>query len=68
MAGTTGEAARRYAVPVTLHLEVTRLRELEEILTDFRDVTVIWAHGGYTPLFLAERMLTNQATSRRSGA
>ncbi len=50
-------AARRYAVPVTVHVEVTRLRELDEILADFSDVTVIWAHGGYTPLVLAERML-----------
>jgi len=51
------ETARRHAVPVTLHVEITRLRELEAILADFREVTVIWAHGGYTPLVLAERML-----------
>jgi predicted TIM-barrel fold metal-dependent hydrolase len=50
-------AARRYAVPVLVHVEVTRLKELAEVLEDFRDVTVIWAHGGYTPLVLAERML-----------
>ena len=49
--------ARRHDVPITVHVEVTRLRELEALLADFRDVTVIWAHGGYTPLFLAERML-----------
>ncbi len=56
MRGILG-VARRYAVPVTMHVEVTRLRELEEVISDFRDVTVIWAHGGYTPLVLAERML-----------
>jgi predicted TIM-barrel fold metal-dependent hydrolase len=33
------------------------MRELEELLRAFGDVTVIWAHGGYTPAFLAERML-----------
>jgi hypothetical protein len=49
--------ARKHAVPIMVHVEVTRLRELETLLADFRDVTVIWAHGGYTPLFLAERML-----------
>lgn len=51
------ELARRYDVPVTMHVEVTRLREFEALLDLFPDVTVIWAHGGYTPLFLAERLL-----------
>ena len=51
------EVARRHRVPVTVHVEVTRLRELEALLAEFRDVTIIWAHGGYTPLFLAERLL-----------
>lgn len=50
-------SAQRHGVPVTVHLEVTRLREFEQVLADFRDVTVIWAHGGYAPLFLAERLL-----------
>jgi predicted TIM-barrel fold metal-dependent hydrolase len=49
--------ARRHRVPVLVHIEVTRLRELETLLEAFRDVPVIWAHGGYTPLFLARRML-----------
>lgn len=49
--------ARKHAVPIMVHAEVTRLRELEALLRDFPDVTVIWAHGGYTPLFLARRML-----------
>ena len=56
MRGILG-VAHRYGVPVTVHAEVTRLREFEALLADFRDVTVIWAHGGYTPLFLAERLL-----------
>lgn len=51
------EVARRHDVPVTIHAEVTRLREFETLLDAFPDVTVIWAHGGYTPLFLAERLL-----------
>lgn len=49
--------ARKHEVPVSMHVEVTRLRELEALLAEFRDVTVIWAHGGYTPLVLADRML-----------
>jgi hypothetical protein len=51
------QVARKHRVPVMVHVEVTRLRELEALLADFRDVTVIWAHGGYTPLFLATRLL-----------
>jgi predicted TIM-barrel fold metal-dependent hydrolase len=49
--------AQRYGVPVTVHVEITRLREFESLLEAFPDVSVIWAHGGYTPLFLAERLL-----------
>lgn len=51
--------ARKHNVPILIHAEVTRLREFEALLRDHRDVTVIWAHGGYTPLFLAGRMLEN---------
>lgn len=50
-------AARRHGVPVMIHCETTRLQELSELLERFSDVPVIWAHGGYTPLFLASRML-----------
>ncbi len=49
--------ARRYRVPVMVHVEITRLRELGSLLEMFADVPVIWAHGGYTPLFVARRML-----------
>ena len=49
--------ARRHRVPVLLHVEWTRLRELSALLERFPDVAVIWAHGGYTPLFVARRML-----------
>lgn len=49
--------ARRHRVPVMVHVEVTRLRELGSLLELFADVPVIWAHGGYTPLFVARRML-----------
>jgi hypothetical protein len=51
------DLARRYGVPVSVHVELTRLREFELLLEAFPDVPVIWAHGGYTPLFLAERLL-----------
>jgi predicted TIM-barrel fold metal-dependent hydrolase len=49
--------ARKYRVPVMVHIEVTRLKELSRLLETFHDVPVIWAHGGYTPLFIARRML-----------
>ncbi|MGE4240021.1 amidohydrolase family protein [Ramlibacter sp.] len=49
--------ARKYRMPVMLHVESTRMAELGELLARFPDVPVIWAHGGYTPLFLARRML-----------
>ena len=49
--------ARRYRVPVMVHVEVTRLKELGTLLETFADVPVIWAHGGYTPLFITRRML-----------
>lgn len=49
--------AAKHGVPVLIHCEVTRLRELEALLQGHREVTVIWAHGGYTPLFLARRLL-----------
>lgn len=51
------QLARKHRVPVLIHSEITRLREFEGLLRDHRDVTVIWAHGGYTPLFLARRLL-----------
>lgn len=49
--------ARRYRVPVMVHIESTRMKELSSLLEKFHDVPVIWAHGGYTPLFIARRML-----------
>ncbi len=49
--------ARKHRVPVMLHVELTRMAELSQMLERFADVPVIWAHGGYTPLFLARRML-----------
>ena len=49
--------ARKHRVPVMVHVEATRLRELSVLLERFADVPVIWAHGGYTPLFIARRML-----------
>ncbi|ROZ74314.1 amidohydrolase family protein [Ramlibacter sp. WS9] len=53
--------ARKHKVPVMLHIESTRMAELSALLEQFSDVPVIWAHGGYTPLFLAQRMLQRHA-------
>jgi predicted TIM-barrel fold metal-dependent hydrolase len=49
--------AEKHQVPITIHVEVTRLREFEALLEAFPDVTVIMAHGGYAPLFIARRLL-----------
>ena len=49
--------ARKHRVPIMVHVESTRLRELSSLLERFPDVPIIWAHGGYTPLFIARRML-----------
>ena len=49
--------ARKHRVPVLLHVEITRLAEFSQLLEAYPDVQVIWAHGGYTPLFLARRLL-----------
>jgi predicted TIM-barrel fold metal-dependent hydrolase len=51
------DLARKHKVPVMVHIEITRINELAVLLAAFPDVPVIWAHGGYTPLFLAQRML-----------
>lgn len=51
--------AEKYKVPITIHCEITRLREFSELLNEFRAVKVIWAHGGYTPYFIAKRMIAN---------
>jgi predicted TIM-barrel fold metal-dependent hydrolase len=49
--------ARKHRVPVLVHVEWTRIDALSILLARFPDVPVIWAHGGYTPLFVALRML-----------
>lgn len=49
--------ARKHRLPVMVHIEWTRLREFSALLATYPDVAVIWAHGGYTPLFIARRML-----------
>ncbi len=49
--------ARKHRMPVMVHVESTRMKELAALLAKFPDVAVIWAHGGYTPLFIARRML-----------
>jgi predicted TIM-barrel fold metal-dependent hydrolase len=49
--------AVRHGVPVMIHCEITRLDAFSTLLRAFPTATVIWAHGGYTPYFLAARML-----------
>ena len=49
--------AEKYAVPITIHCEITRVQEFSKLLSEFKNVKVIWAHGGYTPYFIAKRML-----------
>lgn len=56
--------ARKYRLPVLLHVEVTRVTELSRLLEAFPDVIVIWAHGGYTPIEEARRMLDNHPNLR----
>lgn len=49
--------ARKHRVPITIHCEMTDLEDFATVLNRFPDISVIWAHGGYSPLFIAERML-----------
>lgn len=49
--------AARYRVPVLVHCEMTYARELDLLLTRHPATQVIWAHGGYAPLYWVERML-----------
>lgn len=51
--------AEKYKVPINIHCEITRLKEFSALLSEFKNVKVIWAHGGYTPYFLAKRILEN---------
>lgn len=60
MTGIMG-LARRFRLPVMLHCEMTHARELDQLLARHPDVTVIWAHGGYAPLYWTERMLAAHA-------
>ncbi len=53
--------AGKYDVPVNIHCEITRIGEFEVLLRAYPEVTVIWAHGGYTPFFLAKRMLADHS-------
>lgn len=49
--------ARTYRLPVLIHCEITQLAAFESLLVAHPDVAVIWAHGGYTPYFLARRLI-----------
>lgn len=51
------DLARKHRLPVMLHCEAARTADLERVLEGWRDVSVIWAHGGYTKEPEARRML-----------
>jgi Tat protein secretion system quality control protein TatD with DNase activity len=51
------DLARRHRIPVMVHCERSHLEPLGELLQAYRDVPVIWAHGGYTDASTARRML-----------
>lgn len=51
------DLARSHRVPVMIHCERSHLETLGALLEAYRDVAVIWAHGGYTDLATARRML-----------
>ena len=53
------DLAQKYGVPVNIHCEITRLAEFEELLRAYPRVAVIWAHGGYTPYYIAKRMVAD---------
>ena len=53
------DLAREYDVPVIIHCEITHIRGFEQLLLAYPKVTVIWAHGGYTPYYIAKRMLAD---------
>lgn len=49
--------AGQYRLPVMIHCEITQIAAFSALLETYPDIQVIWAHGGYTPYFLARRML-----------
>ena len=51
------DLARKHRIPVMVHCERSHLEPLGELLGLYRDVAVIWAHGGYTDLATARAML-----------
>lgn len=51
------DLARRFRVPVMVHCEMGRAAQLSELLEAFPDVAVIWAHGGYSTVDAAKRLL-----------
>ncbi len=51
------EVVARRSLPISFHCELTYVKEFSALLERFPQVKVIWAHGGYAPLFLTERML-----------
>ncbi len=51
------ELAGKHRLPVMLHCERSRTEGLSRLLEAHPEVAVIWAHGGYTQLDEARRML-----------
>lgn len=55
------ETAEKRDLPVMLHCEMTYARALDQLMARFPGVRVVWAHGGYAPLYWTERMLERHA-------
>ena len=51
------DLARKHRIPVMVHCERSHLEPLGQLLETYRDVPVIWAHGGYTDAQAARAML-----------
>jgi predicted TIM-barrel fold metal-dependent hydrolase len=49
--------AEKYKLPVLMHNEVYYYKELDELLGKFPNVTVIWAHAGYTSWYGVDMLL-----------
>jgi len=49
--------ADQYHLPVLIHNEVYYYRELDQLLTDFPKVPVIWAHAGYVNYYGVDMLM-----------
>jgi Xaa-Pro aminopeptidase len=49
--------ADQYRLPVLIHNEIYYFRELDQLLSDFPNVVVIWAHAGYANYYAVDMMM-----------